>query len=69
MNGSRINPIKKSRGRPPVDSEQINARIPRDVLDAIDAAAADESDKPARPEMVRRLLREALEKLGYLKPQ
>lgn len=69
MSGSRINPSKKSRGRPPVDSEQINARIPRGVLDAIDACAADEDDKPARPEMVRRLLREALEKLGYLKPQ
>lgn len=68
MSTSRINPTIKSRGRPPVDSEQINARLPRDMLNAIDAFSAGQADTPSRPESVRRLLREALEKLGLLEP-
>lgn len=64
---STINPRKKSRrGRPAVDSEQVNMRLKRDLLDAIDAFRADERDSPSRPEAIRRLLRDELISLGLL---
>ena len=60
---------KSSRmGRPTVDSEQVRSRVDRMVLDAIDAYCADQADKPPRPEAIRRILRDGLERLGYLKP-
>lgn len=65
MASSSINPRKK-RGRPPVDSEQLNFRVPRADLDAIDAFAASEMDQPSRPEAVRRILRDWLIGHGYL---
>ena len=67
MAPSRINPTKKSsRGRPPVDSEQVGIRIERPDLNALDAYAADQDDKPGRPEAIRRILRGELTRLGYL---
>jgi hypothetical protein len=52
---------KKSRGRPVVDSEAVNVRLVRDVLDRLDAwIAAQPEPRPSRPEAIRRLLAEAL---------
>ncbi len=67
MTKSTINPIKKSRGRPPVDSEQVNFRIQRSELDAIDTFAGGQDDKPNRTEAIRRILRDWLVGHGYLK--
>lgn len=58
----------KSRGRPRKDSDQFGIRLDRDVINAIDQFILDEPDNPKRPEAIRRLLRESLEKLGYLEP-
>lgn len=53
-------------GRPPVDSEQINFRLRRQVINAIDAFAESEPDKPGRTEAVRRIVRDWLIGHGYL---
>lgn len=66
MATSRINPMKKSRGRPKVDSDQVNARFERRLLDAIDAFAADQTPPASRPEAVRTLVAEQLTTLGLL---
>lgn len=68
MPKSIINPSVKSRGRPPVDSEQVNIRVGRDVLEGIDAFAAEQGDKPGRTEAIRRILRDWLVGHGHLKP-
>lgn len=68
MSKSIINPINKSRGRPPVDSEQVNLRIQRSDLEAIDAFATEAEDKPNRTEAIRRILKDWLIGNGYLKP-
>lgn len=57
----------RGRGRPPVDTEKVAVRAPRDILDGLDAFAADQADAPSRPEAIRRILRDALIGLGYLK--
>lgn len=52
---------KKSRmGRPPVDTEAINLRLPRAMIDAIDDMRREQPDLPTRPEMIRRLLEQVL---------
>jgi len=53
-------------GRPTVDTEAVTLRLPRDVLEAVDAFRKDEKDLPTRPEGVRRLLAGALKEKGYL---
>ena len=54
-------------GRPPVDSEEVRARIVRPTLDALDAWAADQGlPEPRRPEAVRRALADYLGAKGYL---
>lgn len=47
-------------GRPKVDTEQITVRLPRELLDALDALRKEQDDPPTRPEMVRRVLSSAL---------
>lgn len=64
---STINDTKKSRGRPPVDSDRVNVRLGRPELDAIDAFAASEEDGPSRVEAIRRILKDWLTGHGYLK--
>lgn len=54
-------------GRPPVDSEQVNLRIVRGDLDAIDAFSADQPDKPKRTEAIRRIIHDWLISNQYLK--
>lgn len=53
-------------GRPAVDSEQVNFRLQRDALDALDAYREAEPDKPSRTEAVRRILTDYLKANGYL---
>ena len=57
---------KKSRGRPKVDSEAVNTRFERRLLDAIDSFAADQVPPASRPEAVRTLVSEQLTQLGLL---
>ena len=57
-----IDGAKKSmRGRPKVDSEAVNVRIDRALLDALDAWIAMQPEpRPSRPEAIRQLLAKAL---------
>lgn len=65
MTEATLNPTKKRMGRPPVDSEQINVRLLRPLLDAIDKAQAD-FDKASRPETIRFILKEWLQSQGRI---
>lgn len=51
-------------GRPPVDSERVDVRIQRELLDKLDNWRKSQADDPSRPEAVRRLIDEALGKEG-----
>jgi metal-responsive CopG/Arc/MetJ family transcriptional regulator len=51
-------------GRPRTDTEAITLRLPRDIIQKIDAVRRDEEDIPTRPEMIRRMLQDWLEKKG-----
>lgn len=42
--------------------------MPADMEDALKRFIEDEPNAPSRAEAIRRLLRESLEKLGYLEP-
>lgn len=53
---SRINNGKKSRGRPPIESEAITVRIVADALREIDDWRREQNDLPGRPEAIRRLV-------------
>lgn len=55
---------KPKKGRPPVDSEAVNVRLPRDMLDAVDAFRRTEDDLPTRPEAIRRLVEKALTEMA-----
>jgi len=57
---------KSKRGRPPVDSEMVRARIERPILDALDAWRAAQPDKPSRPEAIRFVLSDWLVGQGLL---
>lgn len=62
-----INETKKpKKGRPAVDTEPVNLRLPRDVIDALDARRRAESDLPTRPEAIRRIISDWLRENGYL---
>ncbi|WP_081874880.1 ribbon-helix-helix protein, CopG family [Thioclava atlantica] len=47
---------EKKKGRPRVDTEAVNLRLSREMLQAIDERRRLESDLPTRPEMIRRAL-------------
>jgi len=57
---SIINSAKKPKGRPSVDSEAVNVRIERSMLDALDEWRRAQSDIPTRPEAIRRLVEKSL---------
>lgn len=61
--------IRKGPGRPTVDSERIDTRFERPVIDAIDKFRASEEPEIGRPEALRRLVTEALRKRGLLPPE
>ena len=45
----------------------IGLRAPPEFVKAIDAALADQEDRPSRSEMIRRIVTEHLKAKGYLK--
>ena len=51
----------KKRGRPKTDTEGVLVRLPRVMIDQLDAMRSASSDKPTRPEMIRRVLAEKFE--------
>lgn len=51
---------KSKIGRPKVDTEPVNLRLPREMIEAIDDLRRHENDLPTRPEMIRRVLAEWL---------
>lgn len=53
-------------GRPQVDTEAVTVRLPRHMIEAIDAFRKTESDLPTRPEGIRRLLEVVLIEKAYL---
>lgn len=53
-------------GRPKVDTQAVNLRLPRDILLAIDNYCQNQGDLPTRPEAIRRMLAEQLAAKGYL---
>lgn len=58
---SKENNIKKSMGRPRLDSEAVTVRMVRDMLSALDDWRRGQSDLPNRPEAIRRLIQKGLE--------
>lgn len=57
---STVNSAKKKLGRPEVDSEAVNVRMERGLLDALDGWRLAQPDSPNRAEAVRRLVKRAL---------
>lgn len=53
---STLNNVKKSRGRPAVDSEPITVRMTVDALKVLDNWRRKQADLPGRPEAIRRLV-------------
>lgn len=65
--GKSITVRQKKRGRPATGVEpQVTARMPQDMIRAIEKAAAAEDDKPSRSEMIRRIVGDWLRQHGYL---
>lgn len=63
-----IDDVKKSRGRPPVDTQAVTVRIERSALAALDAWIARQPDAPSRPEAIRRLIEAGLRAEAEAKP-
>ena len=61
---SRINNVKKSRGRPPVESEAVTVRVASDALREIDDWRREQEDLPGRPEAIRQLVELGLKAKG-----
>lgn len=55
---------KKKMGRPRTDTEPVMIRMSQDMIRAIDDRRREEPDLPTRPEMIRRLLADALQMSG-----
>ena len=49
-------------GRPKVDTEAVMVRMPREMLDQLDDIRRNQKDIPTRPEMIRRIFQEWLER-------
>jgi hypothetical protein len=47
---------KPKRGRPPIDTEAVNVRMPTLSLKAVDDWRRKQNDLPSRPEAIRRLV-------------
>jgi Arc/MetJ-type ribon-helix-helix transcriptional regulator len=52
---------KSKKGRPRVDTEPVNLRLSREMIQALDERRKLEDDLPSRPEMIRRALAQWLE--------
>jgi len=57
---------KRKKSRPRTDTEPVNLRLPREMIEAIDDLRRSEADLPTRPEMIRRALAKWLETQGKL---
>lgn len=49
---------KKARGRPTVDTEAVNLRLARGMIEVIDNQRREQDDLPTRPAMIRRMLKQ-----------
>lgn len=57
----------KKRGRPATGKDPlVGFRAPPELTEAIDAYAAQEPDKPARSEAIRRIVRDWLVQRGFI---
>jgi hypothetical protein len=54
-------------GRPPVDSEQLNMRLHRVLLDGVDEYIKNTGEPIGRPEAIRRILTDYLKRRGLLR--
>jgi metal-responsive CopG/Arc/MetJ family transcriptional regulator len=52
---------KSGRGRPTADTEPVNLRLPRAMIEELDRRRRDAEDLPTRPEMIRRLLQQVFD--------
>lgn len=52
---------KSKMGRPRTDTEAVNLRLPREMIEALDDLRRLEPDLPTRPEMIRRALAQWLD--------
>ncbi|WP_050526519.1 hypothetical protein [Pseudorhodobacter aquimaris] len=59
---------KKKMGRPPTDTEPVMVRMSPAMITAIDEYRRTQGDLPTRPEMVRRVMAEFLERETSFKP-
>lgn len=55
---------RRSRGRPVVDSEQVLVRLPRAQLNALETWMNHQPDALGRPEAIRRILADYLQRRG-----
>jgi len=58
----------KKQGRPKVDTEQVTLRLHVDVIAALDELREAKTDKPSRPELIRRIIAAHFEDLRKTKP-
>lgn len=63
---SIVSANKPKKGRPSVDTEPVNLRLPRDLIAAIDKLRTETDGIPSRPEVVRSILRDWLHENGRL---
>lgn len=57
---------KPKKGRPAVDTEAVNLRLPREMLDAIEEYRREQDDIPTRQEAIRHMLQGWLMSNGYV---
>jgi hypothetical protein len=55
---------KKKMGRPVADTEPVMIRMTREMIKAIDDYRRTQEDLPTRPEVIRRVLAEWLERVN-----
>lgn len=58
---------KKKMGRPVADTEPVMIRMTRDMIKAIDDYRRTQDDLPTRPEVIRRVIAEWLERVNATK--
>ncbi len=46
----------KKMGRPPVDTEAVTVRLPRELIASLDDARREDPEMPTRQEVIRRVL-------------
>ncbi|WP_245831682.1 ribbon-helix-helix protein, CopG family [Salibaculum halophilum] len=54
--------MKKGVGRPKSDTEGVMVRLPREMIRQLDEVRRNEDDIPTRPEMIRRILADWLDR-------